>query len=96
MQSAAKAPLFPLGEVFATPGALAAIEKAGQSPAEFLSRHMTGDWGDLPIEDRMENHHGLQLGFRLLSSYHTAANERLWVITENDRSATTLLPPREY
>ena len=89
-------PLFPLGELVATPGALAALQKAGQSPAEFLSLHVRGQWGDISEEDRRENEYSLQHGFRLLSSYRTNANETIWLVTESDRSVTTLLLPSEY
>ena len=61
-------PLFPLGELVATPGALAALQKAGQSPAEFLSLHVRGHWGDIPEEDRQENEYSVEHGFRLLNS----------------------------
>ena len=87
---------FPLGRVLATPGALEALEKAGQQPREFLDRHSQGDWGELDSHDVRENEISLQSGFRLLSSYTTAAGDRLWIITEADRSATTLLLPEEY
>ena len=83
--------LFGLGQIVATPGALLALEKAGQSPGEFLARHHSGDWGDLEEEDRQENARSLEHGFRLLSAYKTVAGEKLWVITEADRSVTTLL-----
>lgn len=96
MQQTTKQPLFPLGQIVATPGALAALEKAGQQPHEFLSRHVHGEWGNVPDEDRRENEFSLEHGFRLLSSYCTAANETVWVITEADRSVTTLLLPEEY
>ena len=89
-------PLFPLGKLVATPGALAALQKAGQSPAEFLSLHVRGQWGDISEEDRRENEYSLQHGFRLLSSYRTNANETIWVVTESDRSVTTLLLPSEH
>jgi hypothetical protein len=69
MQQISRSPLFPLGQVVATPGALAALEKAGQQPQEFLARHVHGDWGDLCDEDRNENRLSLEQGFRLLSSY---------------------------
>ena len=62
-------PLFRLGQVFGTPGALQALESAGQHPAELLSRHVTGDWGDLCDEDKAENELSVQQGFRILSSY---------------------------
>jgi hypothetical protein len=55
MQQISKSPFFPLGQVVATPGALAALEKAGQQPLDFLVRHVHGDWGDLCDEDRNEN-----------------------------------------
>jgi hypothetical protein len=87
---------FPLGQIVATPGALAALERANQSPAVFLSRHAEGDWGELDPTDIAENAFSIAHGFRLLSSYETEAGERLWIITEADRSATTLLLPEEY
>ena len=88
--------LFGLGQIVATPGALLALEKAGQSLREFLARHHSGDWGDLEEEDCQENARSREHGFRLLSAYKTVAGERLWVITEADRSVTTLLLPSEY
>lgn len=87
---------FALGQVVATPGALQALEDSRQVPGEFLSRHLAGDWGDVPPEDAAENELSLLEGFRLLSSYRTRAGVRLWVITEADRSATTILLPEEY
>ena len=89
-------PLFPLGYIVATPGALDALARANQSPQEFLNRHVTGDWGELGNEDKAENNYSLKHGFRILSSYKTAAGEKLWLITESDRSLTTLLQPDEY
>jgi hypothetical protein len=64
--------------------------------AIFLARHAARDWGELGQEDIRENEYSLAHGFRLLSSYTTAAGEKLWIITEADRSATTLLLPDEY
>jgi hypothetical protein len=87
---------FSLGRIVATPGALRALERAKQSAAVFLARHAVGDWGELDREDIQENEYSLAHGFRLLSSYTTAAGEKLWIITEADRSATTLLLPDEY
>ena len=87
---------FPLGRIVATPGALRALERANQSAAIFLTRHAARDWGELDREDIRENEYSLAHGFRLLSSYTTAAGEKLWIITEADRSATTLLLPDEY
>lgn len=96
MQQIERKPLFDLGQLVATPGALAALEKSGQSPMDFLSRHVTGDWGDIPEEDRKENQLSLEKGFRLMSSYRTTANDVVWLITESSRSHTTLLRPSEY
>ena len=59
---------FPVGRIVATPGALAALEVAGQTPQEFLARHVRGDWGDLSEEDVQENEVSLHEGFRLLSA----------------------------
>jgi hypothetical protein len=89
-------PVFELGQIVATPGALAALKKAGQQPGEFLTRHVNREWGDLSDEDRKENDYSLEHGFRVFSSYRSNAGDKLWVITEADRSATTLLLPEEY
>ena len=64
MQTTARKPLFELGQLVATPGALAALEKSGQSPTDFLSRHVTGDWGELREDDRKENALSVKRGFR--------------------------------
>jgi len=88
--------LFLLGRVVATPGALEALAEAGIDPATLLDRHGVGDWGELCEEDRQENEFSLNRGFRLLSSYPLPDGQKLWIITEADRSATTLLLPSEY
>lgn len=88
--------MFPLGRIVATPGALSVLERANQSAALFLARHAGGDWGELDRADIAENEYSLAHGFRLLSSYTTTAGQKLWIITEADRSATTLLLPDEY
>ena len=87
---------FSLGRIVTTPGALRALERAKQSAAVFLARHAAGDWGERDREDMRENEYSLTHGFRLMSSYTTAAGEKLWIITEADRSVTTLLLPDEY
>jgi hypothetical protein len=79
-----------------TPGADQAMREAQHVPPEFLLRHLHGDWGDLPPEDLQENERALQVGSRLFSAYRTRTNEKVWVITEWDRSVTTLLLPEEY
>ena len=81
MQNTERKPLFELGQLVATPGALAALEKTGQNAMEFLSRHVRGDWGELPEEDKTENQLSLEKGFRLLSSFHTTANETTLLTT---------------
>lgn len=82
---AAKPPRFSLGQVVATPGALAALAEAAQTPHEFLARHIVGDWGEeLPAEDAQENEFSLAHGLRLVSSYRTTKGEKFWIITEHD------------
>lgn len=85
----------PLGIVCATPGALALLCRAGLSPAILLARHQAGDWGEVAPEDALENDRSVIEGFRVLSSY-CVSDGRIWVITEADRSATTLLLPEDY
>src|SRR5258708_12180163 len=93
MQQTTKTPLFPLGQIVATPGALAALGKAGQTPLEFLARHVRGDWGELCEEDRKENQLSLERGFRLLSSYRTSSGDtKSWPVTDATRGAPTLPP----
>jgi len=87
---------FSLGRIVATPGALEALEESGESPIDFLKRHVSGDWGEVNAEDREANEQALMHGDRLLSAYRTKLNQRLWVITEADRSTTTILLPEEY
>ncbi len=89
-------PKFRLGQLVATPGALRALKDAGQDPLEFISRHVSGDWGEVNEEDKQENEFSVTHGFRILSAYRTAKGETIWLITESDRSATTLLLPSEY
>jgi hypothetical protein len=87
---------FPLGRLVATPGALELIQGEGREPMEFVERHSKGDWGDLYEHDRLVNENALIHGGRLLSSYIVAGDERVWLITESDRSSTCLLLPSEY
>lgn len=89
-------PLFPLGQILATPGVLGAFESSGDDPLDFLLRHVNGDWGDLAEHDRRENQLSLEKGFRILSSYRLSDGTRIWIITEADRSSTTILLPQEY
>jgi len=85
----------PLGKVVATPGALKLLLERGEDPFDFLSRHATGDWGDLCAFDRQQNEKALRVGARIFSSYVTSAG-KVWIITEADRSITTILLPEEY
>lgn len=89
-------PQFTLGQLVATPAALEALDKSGQSPSDFLSRHVRGDWGEVCNEDRLLNDQALIDGSRLLSAYKTLKGTKLWVITEADRSSTCILTPSEY
>jgi hypothetical protein len=89
-------PLFPLGQIVATPGALEALNEARQSPVEFLARHARGDWGEVCAEDKALNDEAVKDGSRILSAYQTKLGTKLWVITEADRSSTCLLLPDEY
>ena len=88
--------LFSLGRVVATPGALEALDEAGQEPVDFLDRHSCGNWGIVPEEDWGLNDDAVLHGRRILSSYRLVSGEKVWIITEADRSATTLLLPDEY
>ena len=89
-------PLFSLGEVVATTGALDALVEANAAALDFLVRHRHGDWGDLDAEDRQANEHAVHEGMRILSAYHLSTSVKLWFITEHDRSVTTLLLLSEY
>ncbi len=88
--------LFTLGQTVATPGALQALEAAGEEAGRFLDRHALGDWGDLCDEDKQANDEALADDLRILSAYRLSDGTKIWVITEADRSATTLLLPEEY
>lgn len=87
---------FPLGRIVATPGALEALKHAGQGPWRLLARHQKGDWGEVCKEDKKENELSVVKGFRILSAYTLGTGVTLWIITEADRSVTTLLLPHEY
>lgn len=101
---------FPSGQIVAAPGALELLQETGFSPAALINRHVHGDWGDLCDEDRAENDFAVTRRLRILSCYRLVDAERLaatprdkrsslptlWIITEADRSITTLLRPDEY
>lgn len=83
-----------LGKVVATPNALERLADADIQQA--LARHAAGDWGEVSDEDREENEFSLREGFRLMSVYRSAEGETFWIITEADRSSTTVLMPEDY
>ena len=86
--------LFKHGQIVATPGALVLAEN-GVNLLMYVERHLRGDWGDLDDEDKAENDFSVKNGFRILSAYNTPS-DKMWVITEADRSVTTFLLPEEY
>ncbi len=83
-----------LGRLVATPGALESIHRDDMTSA--LSRHSRCDWGECSPDDKSENDHALREGFRILSVYRDRNGVKFWIITEADRSATTVLLPDEY
>ena len=87
---------FLLGRIVATPGALEALSQTNQDAALFLSRHQHGDWGNLCEEDKQENEFSVLNNFRILSAYTLNTRVRIWIITEADRSTTTILLPEDY
>jgi hypothetical protein len=91
------APKFTLGRVVATRGVLELMNEQGLQPFHYLGRHVHGDWGDVGDLDKALNEDAVANGCRIFSAYNLAdMPDRLWVITEADRSVTTLLLPREY
>lgn len=87
---------FAPGRVVATPGALAALEASGESLLNYLQRHLSGDWGDVSERDAYENEYALAHDLRLLSCYKLKSGQRIWIVTEADRSSTCVLLPEEY
>lgn len=86
---------FRMGCIVVTPGALAVLEDAGQDAGELLARHNSGDFGDVDAHDWRENTRAIEHGYRILSSY-PVGGQKVWIITEADRSSTCLLLPEEY
>ena len=89
-------PRFTLGQLVGTPGSLEAFTRNGQEPLTFIQRHIIGDWGDLDEEDKQTNEQSVNQELRLLSAYTLNDGTRVWLITEADRSVTTILLPEEY
>lgn len=97
IQRVTKPPLFSLGQVVATTGALDLLDRSGVNASVLLTRHQRGDWGNLCEEDIQSNNEALKNHTRSMSSYELGADkERMWIITEYDHSVTTLLLPAEY
>ena len=95
-EQSTNAPRFALGQLVSTPGALDALAAAGQTPMEFLRRHIAGDWGQVCAADAAENELSVKEGFRILSAYTLNSGTKIWIITEADRASTCILLPEEY
>ncbi len=92
-----KTQLFALGQTVATPGALAALEASGETFFPYMTRHVTGDWGDLSPGDAKQNDEAVRTGEdRVFSAYRLKNGTKIWIITEWDRSVTTILLPEDY
>jgi hypothetical protein len=95
-------PKFQLGRIVMTQGAIEALKDSGQRPEIFLKRHLCGDWGDVCLSDAELNNEAIasegeiDKQMRVMSVYKTSRNQALWIITEYDRSYTTILLPSEY
>ncbi|CAG4925543.1 hypothetical protein [Paraburkholderia saeva] len=96
MSRYANGPRFPLGRPVITPSAQALLDEVDISGILLLARHIHGDWGDLSVEDQTANELALLTGRRLLSSYDLPGGGKVWIITEADRSVTTILLPEDY
>lgn len=90
------APRFPLGRLYATPGALEALREAGQAASELLYRHQPGDWSEMGEADKQENEFSVDKYLEIFSAHHLSDGTKLGVITEADRSVTPFLLPSEY
>jgi hypothetical protein len=89
--------LFNHGRIVATPGAIELLQEYNESSTPYLFRHLTGDWGDIPEEDRGLNEEAIEMGYRIMSVYKIRDHRPpIWIITEADRSATTILLPEDY
>ncbi len=88
--------LFPIGQIVITPGADRLLARIGVAPSTLLIRHQSGDWGDLDRFDKAVNDYAVRDGQRILSNYTVKGTEKVWIITEWDRSVTTILLPDEY
>ena len=87
---------FPLGQTVVTAGVHELLLAGKFDPLDLLRRHQAGDWGEICPDDRQVNEDALLYGNRILSAYSLADGTKLWIITEADRSVTTILLPEEY
>lgn len=87
--------LFSLGRTLATPAAREELSELNYSPLDLLRKHMSGDWAEMAEEDQQSNREAVTEGSRIFSAY-TIQGTKFWVITEADRSSTTILLPSEY
>jgi len=87
---------FSLGRIVATPGALEALQESDEEASFFIDRHASGDWGVVSVDDKLRNEEALREGSRIFSAYTLLNDVRIWIITEADRSVTTILLPDEY
>ena len=88
-------PLFPLGQMVMTRGASRALQETEELATTFLWKHQTGNWGEICDDDKKLNDEAVKTEGRLMSSYKTKSKKVIWVITEYDRSVTTILLPTE-
>ena len=88
--------LFSLGQCVITSGAQSALESIHVVPGGLLERHQSGDWTGMTRHDQTANREAVKEGSRVFSAYNLASNVRVYVITEWDRSCTTILLPSEY
>jgi hypothetical protein len=88
-------PAFSLGQVVATPGAVAFLNSQAVDPAVLLARHQSGDCGDMAPDDVLANLSAVIGGGRVFSSY-SIGPQKVWVVTEANRSRTTILMPEDY
>ncbi len=89
-------PKFELGQLVVTPGAMHALSRNGTDDSEYVERHQGGDWGDVSKDDAHENENALTQDLELMSAYTLKDGTRVWIVTEADRSVTTILLPEEY
>jgi hypothetical protein len=86
---------FESGQIVITPGIVGMIQRAELDVVPYLARHLAGDWGDMDDEDKATNDESMETGLRVMSAYEIEAG-KIWIITEADRSCTTVLLPEEY